>query len=239
MKLLNYLEFIKEGLIKTHPYDIVLNKVQFLPKNIIYNIKYTQSDNLIHFEISYFNKLSEISKTFDAIESYFINMMGWFPSIMRITGLTGMENKLQYNRDYLIKTMNFISKVEITFESKFDKETDIPGELYHLSIKEFENSILKKGISPKSKSKISYHDSRIYVCKSILGCKSLISNMKMSYDSQKWSNPKSKLDDSWVIYEIDTSGLDLKIYKDPNFIDGYYILSNIPTNKIKIIEREC
>ena len=63
--------------------------------------------------------------------------------------------------------------------------------------------------------------------------------MKMSYDSQKWSNPKSKLDDSWVIYEIDTSDLDLKIYKDPNFIDGYYILSNIPTNKIKIIEREC
>ena len=64
MKLLNYLDFISEGLIKTHPYNIVLNKVDFLPNNLIYNIKHTKYDNLIHFEILYFNKLSDISNTF-------------------------------------------------------------------------------------------------------------------------------------------------------------------------------
>lgn len=239
MKLLNYLEFLKEGLISTKDANIVLSKTRFLPDNLIFNIKHTESDNLIHFEISHFNKLSEISKTLDSIESYFINMMGWFPSLIKVIGLTGMENTLQYNKDYLIKTMSYISKVEIIFESKFDVQTNIPDKLYHLSIKEFEKSISKNGISPKSKSKITYHDSRIYVCKNVFDCKSLIPNMKMSYASQKWTNPQSKLDDSWVIYEIDTIGLDLKIYKDPNFIDGYYILSNIPTNKIKIIEREC
>ncbi len=238
MILLNYLDFIKEGLIKTQSADIVLRKVSFLPKNLIYGIRHTKSDNLIHFEILFFNKLSEVSKTFDAIESYFINMMGWFPSMMKIISLSGMENDIQYNRDYLIKNMSFISKVNIIFESKFDIEFNIPDKLYHLSIKEFEKSILKGGISPKSKSKVSYHDSRIYVCKTILGCKSLIANMKMIYNQQKWSNPKSKIDDRWVIYEIDTNGLDIKLYTDPNYIGGYYILNNIPISNVKKIEEE-
>jgi hypothetical protein len=238
MILLNYLDFIKEGLIKTQSADIVLRKVSFLPKNLIYGIRHTKSDNLIHFEILFFNKLSEVSKTFDAIESYFINMMGWFPSMMKIISLSGMENDIQYNRDYLIKNMSFISKVNIIFESKFDIESNIPDKLYHLSIKEFEKSILKSGISPKSKSKVSYHDSRIYVCKTILGCKSLIANMKMIYNQQKWSNPKSKIDDRWVIYEIETNGLDIKLYTDSNYIGGYYILNNIPISNVKKIEEE-
>ena len=239
MNLLNYLEFIKEGLIKTQPADVVLRKVIFLPNNLIYVINYTKSDNLIHFEILFFNKLSEISKTFDAIESYFINMMGWFPSMMKIISLSGMENNIQYNKDYLIKNMSFISKVNIIFESKFDIESNIPDKLYHLSIKEFEKSILKDGLSPKSKSKISYHDSRIYVCKSILNCKSLIPNMEMIYNQQKWSNPKSKINDDWIIYEIDTSGLDIDLYYDPNYIGGYYLLKNTPSNNIKIVEVKC
>lgn len=238
MKLLNYLDFISEGIIQTHPYNIVLNKVNFLPNNIIYNINHTKYDNLIHFEILYFNKLSDISNTFDTIESYFINMMGWFPSTMIINTLSGMSNSLQYNRDYLINNMNFLDKVNIIFESKFDVETNIPNKLYHLSIQEFEKSILKSGISPKSKSKISYHDSRIYLCKNISGCKFLIPKMKMIYNQQKWTNPKSKINDKWIIYEIDTDGLDMKLYSDPKYISGYYTLINIPSKSIKIIERE-
>jgi hypothetical protein len=239
MNLLNYLGFLKEGLINTQPPEVILRKVNFLPNNLIYGINYTKSDNLIHFEILFFNKLSEISKTFDAIESYFINMMGWFPSMMKIISLSGMENNIQYNKDYLIKNMSFISKANIIFESKFDIESNIPDKLYHLSIKEFEKSILKNGLSPKSKSKISYHDSRIYVCRSILNCKWLIPNMEMIYNQQKWSNPKSKINDDWIIYEIDTNGLDIDLYYDPNYIGGYYLLKNIPSNNIKIVEVEC
>ena len=238
MKLLNYLDFITEGLISTKDNDIVLSKVSFLPKNLIFNIRHTKSDNLIHFDILHFNKQSNISNTFDAIESYFINMMGWFPSTMIITNLSGMVNKFQYNRDYLIKNMDFTEKVSIIFESKFDIESNLPDKLYHISIKEFEKIILKSGISPKSKSKISYHDSRIYVCKSILGCKSLIPNMKSFYQQQKWSNPKSKINDNWIIYEIDTNGLNMKLYTDPNYIGGYYILNNIPKYNVKKIEEQ-
>ena len=238
MKLLNYLDSIKEGLIVTQPAELVLRKTNFLPNSLTFNIKHTSSDNIIHFEILNFNKLSNISETFDAIESYFTNMMGWFPSLVTITNISDMSNTIQYNRDYLIKSMSFINKVNILFESKFDIEVTIPEKLYHLSIKEFEKDILRNGISPKSKSKVSYHDSRIYLCKHILGCKALIPNMKMIYYQQKWSNPKSKIDDRWVIYEVDTRGLDIKLYTDPNYIGGYYILSNITPENIKIIETE-
>jgi hypothetical protein len=62
--------------------------------------------------------------------------------------------------------------------------------------------------------------------------------MKMIYNQQKWSNPKSKINDEWVIYEIDTNDLDIKLYLDPNYLGGYYILSNIPTENIKIIDFE-
>jgi hypothetical protein len=238
VKLLNYLEFIKEGLINTQPAEIVLDKVSFLPKNLIYQIRHTKSDNIIHFTILYFNKLSNISETFDAIESYFINMMGWFPSNVSMKNLSDMTNVMQYNKDYLIKNMEFIQSIEIKFESKFDLEVDIPKKLFHLSIREFENSILKYGLSPKSKSKISYHDSRIYVCKNVINCKSLIPNMKMIYNQQKWSNPKSKIDDRWIIYEIDTEGLEIRLYTDPNYVGGYYLLSNIPVSSLKVIEKE-
>src|SRR5690606_35327001 len=102
----------------------------FLPKHLIYKIRHTNSDNLIHFEISYFNKISDISKTFDTIESYFINMMGWFPSTMIVTNLSGMSNNMQYNKSFLIETMEFIDKVNIIFESKFDIESNIPDKLY-------------------------------------------------------------------------------------------------------------
>jgi len=95
MKFHNYIGFIKDGLIKTQPSEIVLNKTFILPNNIIYKIN--TIDNVINFQILYFNKLSDISKTFDAIESYFINMMGWFPSNVLVTNLSGMSNTIQYN----------------------------------------------------------------------------------------------------------------------------------------------
>jgi hypothetical protein len=97
---------------------------------------------------------------------------------------------------------------------------------------------LKSGLIPKSKSKLTYHPDRTYVCLHKLGCKALISNMKMFYKSLLWKNTKNKIDYRWVIYEIDTKDLDIKLYLDPNYIGGYYTLDNIPPDKIKIVEYE-
>lgn len=45
MKLLNYLDFVKEGLILTQPPDLVLRKSNLLPNNLFFDIKHTPSDN--------------------------------------------------------------------------------------------------------------------------------------------------------------------------------------------------
>jgi hypothetical protein len=42
-----------------------------------------------------------------------------------------------------------------------------------------------------------------------------------------------------MIYEITTTGLNLKLYKDPNYMDkGFYLLGNVPPTNIKIIKKE-
>jgi hypothetical protein len=62
--------------------------------------------------------------------------------------------------------------------------------------------------------------------------------MKFHYKIRKTNNKKDNLNDKWIIYEIVTSGLDIKLYKDPNYINGYYIVDNIPSDLIKIIDKE-
>lgn len=62
--------------------------------------------------------------------------------------------------------------------------------------------------------------------------------MKMFYSSKKWGNNKFNIDDKWIIYEVDTINLTMKLYSDPNYKNGFYILDNIPPGNIKIIERE-
>jgi len=57
--------------------------------------------------------------------------------------------------------------------------------------------------------------------------------MKIYYD-----NRRDNINDKWIIYEIYTDDLNIKIFKDPNYINGYYIIDNIPNNIIKVIDKE-
>lgn len=87
---------------------------------------------------------------------------------------------------------------------------------------------------PKSKSKISSHGDRIYVCKDIDDCKDLIPKMSFWF-----YNKNTNIDTKWVIYEIDTTGLDLSLYEDPNYPGkGFYLLGNVPSENIKVIDSE-
>lgn len=66
--------------------------------------------------------------------------------------------------------------------------------------------------------------------------------MKLYYNDEKMFNVynkqkrKYKKDTIPIIFEIDNSDQFInKLYKDPNYTDGYYVLDNIPPEKIKII----
>lgn len=52
----------------------------------------------------------------------------------------------------------------------------------------------------------------------------------------KWGKKLFKKDITPIIYEIDSTNIIYKLYKDVNYDKGYFILDNIPSNKIKIMK---
>ena len=55
------------------------------------------------------------------------------------------------------------------------------------------------------------------------------------------NNPMGKYNKNtkWIIYEIDTEDANIdKLYKDPNYLNGYYYLDNINKKSIKVIDLE-
>lgn len=172
------------------------------------------------------------------LQSLFIDRFGWFPTLMIIDTEKFKNYKIPYDKSILLSKNKLLDKVEIIFEAKYDIEINIPDKLYHLSIQEYEKSILNNGICPKSKSKLTKHLDRIYVCIDVDKCYELIPRMKLEYKNLIYFNSKNKIDYKWIIYEINTKKLDIKLYQDPNYIGGYYVIENIHPNNIKIIDKE-
>jgi hypothetical protein len=229
-----YINDLNEGLIKTYDIDFVIDKsLQMLSVlNINFDIQ-KNPNNTIKLNLYDFNKVY-IKELFNLLNSNFVNMFGWFPSYMYMTNVSGMKNQMNYDEKYLENVYSYLKEVSIIYESKFDIEINIPKKLYHISIKEYKDKILKKGIIPKTKSKLSVHDNRIYVCSTLQDCLDMIPKMKFYF-----FNKNPKINTQWVIYEILTDDMDIKLYKDPNYLDkGYYLLGNIPPNNIKITQEE-
>jgi|694.fasta_scaffold146267_6 hypothetical protein len=234
LKFNEYLEKINEGLIKSYDIDFVIDKASqnLSLLNVNFDLK-KLPNNSIKLTLFSFNKIY-IDKVFNFLNSIFTNLLGWFPSYMFMKNLSGMKNNMNYDERYLKKNFKYLDEVSIIYESKFDEEVNIPDKLYHLSIQEYQYKILSIGICPKSKNKLSSHGDRIYVCSKLKDCLDLISKMEFYFFDK---NPK--INTSWMIYEITTTGLNLKLYKDPNYMDkGFYLLGNVPPTNIKIIKKE-
>lgn len=230
-----YLQKVDEGLIKTYNIDFVIDKSMQLLSSL--NTRFSiikNPNNTIKLTIYDFKKIY-IDELFNLLNSNFTNMFGWYPSYMYMINTAGIENHMNYDERYLKEVHLYLDEVSILYESNFDEEVDIPDLLYHISISEYKNKILSNGIFPKSKSKLSSHGNRIYVCKSIEDCMEIIPKMKFYF-----FNKNNRINKKWIIYEISTNNLkNIKMYKDPNFINkGYYITNNIPPNNIKVVSEE-
>lgn len=245
-----FIQKIEEGLIKTYDIDRTLSD---LDRIISYDIKYSLNklnNNTFELFMDEFDKITYKKEKIEYILDSLFNLYGWFPSILKVTNFFGNTNKFNFNKDYILNPSNNLLNISIIFESKFDKiETNIPDKLYHLSIQQYENSILKQGIILKGKSKLSSHfyDGRIYLCKTLDSCKNLINPMKIFYSKEKdnilysGKNPKKiyNKNTKWIIFEIDSEIARInKLYTDPNYLTGYYYLDNISSNSIRIIEKE-
>ncbi|MCK9415906.1 hypothetical protein M0Q97_04530 [Candidatus Dojkabacteria bacterium] len=228
-------DFILNETLKTNDIDIVIKQVESDIRLSGIECNVSKDDTKIELELLNFNDLIELQVMFDYLNSLFIDRNGWFPSKMKLFN-NKSNNTLKYDENYLFNNQKTLNKIIITYEPKFDKIVDIPNKLYHLSIQEYTDKILKNGLIPKSKNKKTIHLDRIYLCSNPEDCYHLIPNMKYDYVKRKNSNKLNKINTDWIIYEIDTKNIE-KLYKDPNYIDkGYYIVDNINPKDIIIYD---
>ena len=199
---------LKEGLIKTTNRGKSINIIK---KNFP-NLEINSSKEYNSFDIKGITQeeLTPLLKL--------TNNLGWFPSWINSPFYTG-----KYFDEVEI---NITSKIR--FEAKYDEVVEkIPTALYHITPPLNTDKILKKGLSPKSRSKASYHPERVY----------LLINPSEAEDLANMFYQKTG-ENMWNLLKIDTTlipGDYLKLYKDTNYHNGYYTLNNIQPQAIKQI----
>jgi len=224
-----FIHSLNEGLITTTEinFSILAIKRKLSILNIPFDIENFKNVSM-SLTLYEFNKVY-IELLFGYLCSTIINQLGWFPSYMYIIKTNGMEHNTKYDESYLLASCKDLSEVKIIYEAKFDKVSAIPKRLYHVSPSIYHDKIMKFGLIPKRKQKLALHDNRIYVCKTKSASDEVIIKMKLFNYSIKHIN-------NYNIYEIDTTGLEINLYNDPNFIDkGFYTLSNIPPVNLTLI----
>lgn len=110
-----------------------------------------------------------------------------------------------------------------------DAEMKIPDKLYHITPTNNIESIIKNGLKPKSDDLRHKYPPRIYVSDNIHSLKPL------SKEMSRWKDY-----DDYTIIEINTNGLDFKLYKDTTsaYKGHYYIqdINKIPSKNISLIQ---
>jgi hypothetical protein len=229
--ILKYNEFynqIKEGLIKTYPIKTALKLISrdLSLRGINYNIDTEFETNTI------FVKILSSDINIDNVLNIFrtINLCGYF--ISNYDFYDSKDNNIDYlihndklNDDFikaLLSKINNSKFTQLTIESKYNKLVNIPKYLYHVTSKDNKGKILKIGLVPKSKNKRANHNDRIY-----LGYNKIVTkNLAYQFSSG-----------DYILLEIDTKGLNIKLYDDPDFTEnGVYTYDNIPNSNIEIIE---
>ena len=233
---------VNEGLIKTYPIKSAIN---FIENALIdYRMKFKINNvdtisNVFDLEIYDYCYNDLLNLKMCAIESSLVNVCGYYPSRVKIEYCSGMEDTKKWNDsmwDDLVNYSKYYKNISIHFESKFDEEVITTNKyMYHITNEIYVKKILKNGLAPKSKNKLSSHPDRIYICKSIEDVKKLISKMRAS-DTYNNLGLNTKKGDKYSVLQIDIENIDIKIRKDPNYEDGYYITRNIEPDRIEILE---
>jgi hypothetical protein len=241
---IDYLQSINEGLIRTNDGERSLRYTLDTLKKLKFEVEGQIKDDIISIKFLNFRSIdsSKIDDLFDMLSSLMTNKFGWFPSSQLLELSNGFNRLKKYDESEIKLKKSIISNLTIEYDSKFDEESKYDGELYHLSIQEYEKKILKSGLFPKSKSKLSSHIDRIYLCKSAQDCKNLIPQMKLHYSEERdinhyeLGNKKWNKNTKWIIFKVNNTNL--KLFKDPRYEEGYYTLDNISPSNISIFEKE-
>jgi hypothetical protein len=191
------------------------------------DVKNDSGDIIISFERGYddlfpnqYEYINEINK--------FMDSFGWFPSKV---------NGFKFNEKTLDTKKQTAYDIHIRYEGKYDTYI-IPNEkyYYHLSPDISWSQIKSNGLTPKSKSKLSYHPERVYLIKKY----DPDEFVDMAKKLFSYVDPKTKeyIRDYYVlridIEALIKSGRD-KFYKDPNYMLGIWTYENIPPSYVEKI----
>jgi len=236
-----YSEFMLNETLKTHDINLTYNNVN--RELSLLRINFTINININKIEITLldFRFLRDIKSYLDVINNLLIDRHGWFPSEMEITNTSTSKTLLPYDESMLLSDNNtYYQDVKIVYEAKYDTLVKTPNKLYHLSIQEYEKNTIKNGLVAKSKSKLSKHLDRIYLCSDVKDCYNLIPKMNFIYGMHKYTDKKNKINTKWIIYEIASKKLDLKLYIDPNYPNStaVYTIDNISSNNLTTYDKE-
>lgn len=168
---------------------------------------------------------SKISTSLFSLLIKDVNSMGYFPSLIDLENENKMINRFKYNFDKInniIMSKNIIQMILIC-EKKFDDIVEITSPIYHICRKQNVEKILRIGLCPRTKSRISSHPDRIYFCLNVESCIELIKKFKLN------DLIKNQPEQNYEILEVDIPKSEKIIFrKDPNMIEnGIYTYENI------------
>lgn len=227
LKYNEFFNYVKEGLIKTYPIKTTVKLLKSELRGLTFNIDFEMDTNTIFIKL--LSKDINIHRLISIYRSinlcgYFVSNYDFYNTSDSIIGYLVHENVL--NSNFTKSLLDMIENshfVQITIESKYNKDIKMPEFLYHVTLKSNQSKIERIGLVPKSKNKRANHNDRIY-----LGFDEIITK-NLSYQFKEKG--------AYILLRIDTNGLNIKIYDDPDFTEnGVYTYDNIPKSNIKIIE---
>lgn len=155
---------LNEMLTSSVDFNVLKKQLNSLNLNFI-DIKFKYNEDEYSISI---NKENLTPEAFQLIDDK-LKAMSWFMSVISIYDLESNEFKkvkpLDFKTNYMSNYKKINRYLEITLEPKFDTVIDNSRieNLYHISFDLFHKNIMKQGLIPKNKNKLSEHPSRIYL----------------------------------------------------------------------------
>jgi hypothetical protein len=210
---------------------------RFPASNILVDIESPKSFTIKMYKPD-FKYWSEIYKFFDAF--------GWYPSYAVLMSIEdsweGIKLKGKYNNEFMDKIINLAEdddSIQMSMEAKYDTEQQPEKYYYHLVPDIFLDKVKLKGLTPKTKSKLSTHPERIYLLNPGNELEyGTIANML--YDRTSSEKAKEKIENYYLLkIDVDAIKDKTKFYNDPNFRLGngaVWTYQNIAPKYIEIID---
>lgn len=147
-----------------------------------YNIKDGEIRKLIYKEIKHVITL--------------MNNLGWHVSIVTSPNDENLKIKINNFNEGILNKLIIYKTIQMNFQAKYSRELDkidFPTEAFHLTTNLFIKKILKIGLTPKTKSKLATHPSRIYMAQTLKDIESL------KNDLIKNSNNNEKINEIYIL----------------------------------------